>query len=896
MNRTAHYVASTHWDREWYEPFQGLRMRLVSMLDEVFETMERDPDFRAFVMDGQTIPALDYLEIRPEMEETVRRFVRERRFCLGPWYVLPDEWLVSGESLVRNLETGMERAVELGGSSSRAGFVCDMFGHTGQLPQIFAQMGIPVAFIWRGTHEREHHGLLRWKAPDGTVIPAYRFGPDGYCTYAFRVRRAMELDTQLEFEDAVGRLVTYTLSEAERTPEGPILLFDGGDHMEIEPRTSVLIACANERLAPHGIAIVHSDLDRYMDDLLRARPRIETTLCGELRETGRDPLSEDQQWLIPGVLSSRIHLKQMNTACEDELCLWAEPFTAFAARLGVEYPRGFLRAAWRHLLENHPHDSMCGCSPDQVHRDMLYRFDQSLGISGRLAGHALREITAASAPADFPEGALLIGVFNPTARELAEPVDLDIPLPADWPATFQEFLGYELKPSFRLRGPAGEEIPWQLDGQIAESHTFRRPRYKFPAEVIRRVARVTAPLRVPAFGYTTLTVEPEPGPIRHPGSLALSDNAIGNEYLRVEVAPNGTVTLADLRTGRRFERLLAFEERADIGDGWYHGLAVNDRVHTSAACGADVALVADGFGKATLRVALAMRVPEAFDFQRMVRSDATVPLPIVADITLRTGCPRVEVAVAVENTALDHRLRVLLPTGLSGDTYLSDAAFDVVERAVALAPDNALRRELDVETRPQATWTAFGDGDHGLAVVSRGLPESAVRATADRAIALTLLRGFRKAVFADDNPGGQVAGTHRFRFDIVPFSGPPPVGDLFILGQRVNGNVRTVVLTPRDLNEFPAGGRLPRVHSFFTVRGNVVVTSVRECEGRFCARFFNPGNGEETVVLRPAFDAGTPKCVTLGGGDDPVCRVDLMESIASVTVPPRRIATVMWGR
>src|SRR4029077_12572958 len=128
------------------------------------------------------------------------------------------------------------------------------------------------------------------------------------------------------------------------------------------------------------------------------------------------------QWLIPGVLSSRIHLKQRNAACEDELCLWAEPFSAFAARLGLEYPAGYLSEAWRHLLENHPHDSMCGCSVDQVHQDMLYRFDQSLGIASRLTKNALKTIALNAAPAKVADGALVLTVFNSTATPLDEAV------------------------------------------------------------------------------------------------------------------------------------------------------------------------------------------------------------------------------------------------------------------------------------------------------------------------------------------------------------------------------------------------------------------------------------------------------------------------------------------
>ncbi len=465
MTRTAYYVASTHWDREWYEPFQGFRMRLVSLIDELLETMENDAAYRTFVLDGQVIPFTDYLEIRPEMEGRLRDLASSGRIRLGPWYVMPDEWLVSGESLVRNLIHGMEMAVEYGAEPSRAGFLCDMFGHTGQMPQIFDQLGITGVLLWRGLNEREHGGLFNWKAPDGTVLPGYRFGRKGYCSYAIEVRGSRDIDEPFVFDTIAQRLVDFTRRQAERIPSGPLLLFDGGDHLEIEPRTGELIERANEELRGDGITIVHADLDAFLADLVNNRRTIERTVTGELRETGRDSLDTDEHWLIPGVLSSRIGLKQSNAACEDELLLWAEPFSAFVSgALGNDHPRGYLRTAWRHLLENHPHDSMCGCSVDQVHRDMLFRFDQSLGISSRVAGTALDALSRAAMPEDIPDGALSLTLFNPTARALDEPLDIDIPLPLDWPGVFREFFGYEDTFAFRLRTAEGDDIPWQLNG------------------------------------------------------------------------------------------------------------------------------------------------------------------------------------------------------------------------------------------------------------------------------------------------------------------------------------------------------------------------------------------------------------------------------------------------
>jgi alpha-mannosidase/mannosylglycerate hydrolase len=889
MTRIAHYVRSTHWDREWYEPFQGYRMRLVSMLDEVLDTLGKDAEFK-FNMDGQAIPVIDFLEIRPEKAQTLQRYVMEGRFKAGPWYVAPDEWLVCGESIVRNLEMGIETAAQWGAPASRAGFVCDQFGHIGQLPQIFDQFAIAAAFIWRGTTERDHHGHFLWQSPDGTVLPAYRFGPSGYCTLAYRVRDVLAPNKPLDVREAVSRLVDYTRFEAARSNLSPILLFDGGDHLEIEPRMSEIIAWANERLAAEGIHIVASDLDSYQAAMARERSHIKRTLIGELRETGREPQALDEVWLIPGCYSSRIHLKQRNAACEDELCLWAEPFCTFASEaLSREYPSSYLRLAWKHLLENHPHDSMCGCSIDQVHQDMIYRFDQSIGISARLTEQALRAITAAAAPKLDAAGSLVVGVFNATAEPIDEPVDLEIPLPTNWPTKFKEFFGFEEKFSFKIRGPGGEEIPYQLVHQRRDSNGFHVTRYKFPTAETRHVVSVTARLAVPPFGYVTLVVEPSEGPTRYAGSMATSHRTIENEFLQVAVNPNGTLALLDKRAGHAFDQLLTFEQRADIGDGWFHGVAVNDAIFNSSACCADVALIADGIDKATLRIDLTMNVPESFDFRAMARDARKAPLQIVSEVTLRRGIDRVEVKTTVHNTVLDHRLRVLFPTGLAGDSYWCDGAFDCLERPVALAADNAIHKELDIETRPQMTWTAFGDGRAGLAVVSRGLPESAVVNRPDRPIALTLLRAFRKAVFSDDNPGGQIQGDHLFRYDLIPFAGPVPVKKLFLLGQRVNAAVRQVTLHPADLASAPAS-RLPRSHAFGRVEGDVVVTSVRRHERGRRMRLFNPQSRPATVKLGPVKSVQSE---TLDGRDDAQTKIERHGNGFEAVIGAKTIATLV---
>ena len=277
----------------------------------------------------------------------------------------------------------------------------------------------------------------------------------------------------------------------------------------------------------------------------------------------------------------------------------------------------------------------------------------------------------------------------------------------------------------------------------------------------------------------------------------------------------------------------------------------------------------------------------------MQRSAETVPLRIVSDITLRRDVDRLEVTTTVENNAEDHRLRVLFPTGIEGDSYLCDSGFDVVERPVALASDNDIRRELDVETRPQGTWTAFGDGGRGLAVVSRELPESAVRDTADRAIALTLFRGFRRAVMANDNPGGQETGTLTFRYWIVPFEGAAPVERLFRFGQRILSPVRTAEAAPAGHEPPGDCTTLPPERSFLALEGNAVVTSVQRYGDGITVRFFNPHERTEQIKLVRPEPIKYVSCVTLDGRPDISTTVVTVDGgSVELHVPAKRIATI----
>jgi len=859
MLRRCHYVFSSHWDREWYQSFQDFRARLVQTLDDIFAGWRSGELAGPFVADGQSVVAEDYLEIRPERRAELAQRVAEGRLVLGPWYVMPDEFLVSGESLVRNLRLGRQVARSFGGRPSNAGFVCDIFGHNSQLPQILAGFGIRMAFLWRGTNPLGVRHFI-WRGADGTEMPAYRFGNFAYCDYAGYVRHAFDPD--YEFDQAGMRrdLQAFLAQEASHTEVAPVLLFDGGDHQGWDREAYAVLRA--EMAAPAGPhEIVHSDLDQYIAEAMADSAGISVRLTGELREPARPVIHRDLLWLAGGVTGSRVWLKQANAECENLLCHWAEPLAAFAhAALGREVPQGFLDVAWRWLLQNHPHDSIGGCSVDQVHEDMRYRFSQARQIAQGQAGAAARAL-AAAVEGDLADNELRVVVFNPLPRPVREPVELTLQIPAKWPA-FHEGFNAEPRPAFRIWAAADPahpaEVPYQRLAQEPPLSVMRTFAHRFPQAHEVRPVRVALHLELPPLGYTTLLVRSDPADVltRHPmvPALATSDHTIENAFLAVAVAANGTLVLTDKRSGQVYTGLLTFEDAADVGDGYAHGVAVNDQVFSTAAARCAVAVVHNGPLQATLRVRTELEAPARFRFDLMQRSPELVGLVIDSRVTLRRGSAHVEIETTVHNVVEDHRLRVLFPAGAAAQTYLADTPFDVFERPIALRADNHLYRELEVETKPQQSWSAVHDDRRGLAIVSTGLLESAVCDLPDRALALTLFRATRRAVGRPDEPGGQLQGALHFRYWIVPLTGAPDRCYLFDLAQRLAAGVWNVQLQPRDLALARQGNRrrLPGRASFLSVDAPAVVTSARFIDGGLEVRMFNPTDAAGRVNLAVA--------------------------------------------
>ncbi len=441
-----HLISHTHWDREWYQTFQQFRIRLVHLVDGLLDILDSDSQYLHFMLDGQTIVLEDYLQIRPEREGDLRRYIQNGRVLIGPWYILPDEFLVSPEATIRNLLEG-DRVAKKFGPKMMVGYIPDPFGHIGQMPQILRGFGIQTASLWRGVEDQPNE--FWWQSPDGSRV-LMGFLLQGYGNAAGILGKNLD-----GFVESV-RGIRDQL--AENSSGQDLLLMHGVDHQEANPDTAAAVAFSENRL--DGDVLIHSTLPDYFAGVMASLDLERLpVVTGELRSPKKAPM-------LPGVLSTRMWIKQRNRACETLLEKWAEPFSVWAdLYAGSIHPEGslcsvsrdaVLRQAWRLLMQCHPHDSICGCSIDAVHDEMRPRFDQVEQMGEEITRQSLArlvETVETRFPSTLAAGSVYaaITVFNPAAGPRSDAVSLRIEASAD---------GGE----FELVDETGTSVPFQTQG------------------------------------------------------------------------------------------------------------------------------------------------------------------------------------------------------------------------------------------------------------------------------------------------------------------------------------------------------------------------------------------------------------------------------------------------
>ena len=889
-----HVVSHTHWDREWYLTHEQFRLRLVALVDRLLDLLDAEPAYKYFHLDGQTIVLEDYLEMRPEQEGRLRAAIASGRVLIGPWYVMPDEFLVSGESLVRNLLRGHRISRDYG-TPMPVGYLPDLFGHVAQMPQIWRQIGLDNTILWRGFGGRDAE--YWWEAPDGSRVLMMHLPPEGYCNA-----------TRLVFdpEAMMARAAEKVAYERSRTRTGQALLMNGVDHVEPQAAIPSLV----ERLsAEPDQRARHSTLPAYVGAVRAAveasKPPLET-VAGELRG------GTEYANLLPGVLSARVYLKQQNAEVQSLLESYAEPLAVFAsiADPGYRYPAGELRYAWKTLLQNHPHDSICGCSIDAVHEENMTRFARASQVASAICDAALDAI-ADSVPAP-PAGCVRAVVVNTDAVERARVVEalVDLPIDSAEPWRTVDARALDRPVTFWPRGSTivgvrtadGTPVDFQiLDERDAVHHEMSR--YETPwALDVRRVRLAWWAPALPPCGYAVFDLSVGPAAAARRAPHAAGRLMVENERLVLAVNADGTFDVVDKQLGETHHRVGAIEDVGDVGDEYTYCPPLHDTRVTNADA-ADVRAIrgADGPLRATLRVEIDLLLPHSAESDRARRSTRTVPARVAIDATLDRGSPRVRFDVEVRSEASDHRLRIVFPTEAANiETARADTAFDVVSRPARVAVPATITNEAPVSAAPMLSVVDAGDDRGGAALITRGLMEYEV--LEDRcSVALTLIRAVGDLSRNDlatrpsghagppvATPGAQCHGAHRFAIAFEPHGPAPSAGALLSSARDENIPPRLVFARARR-------GDAPLTRSFLRIdrsAGHVVLSALKRAEDRagVVVRLFNPGSDEARATL--SLDAPVAAAFDTNLLEERQSPLSVEGHAVAVTLAPHRIRTI----
>ncbi|WP_239117284.1 glycoside hydrolase family 38 C-terminal domain-containing protein [Planotetraspora phitsanulokensis] len=887
-------VPHTHWDREWYLPFQRFRMGLVRMLDDVLSAMDEDPAYR-FTMDGQLAAVEDYLEIRPARRGDVARFVAEGRFAVGPWLILSDEFLCSGETLIRNLEYGMRGSAALGGAM-RVGYLPDQFGHCAQMPQILASAGLREACLWRGVPAHVDRDAFVWTGADGTAVTT-RYLPGGYGNAVALLSGPPE--------GLPDRVAAFASSMDGWRSGGPLLAMYGADH-----------SAPSREITRAGLRV--ATLGEFMDAAAGTHDGDLPRVTGELRSHARANI-------LPGVISARVGLKQAMARAERVLTRYAEPLSALWLSDRTASAR-LLDLAWRRVIACSGHDSVTGCGADDTAQQVAARIAEAEQI-----GQAVVDLVGSSLAASAGKNSVV--VVNPSPFERSGLVLADLPersavlVAADGRAAPVQRLEHAptlldetvMDDLARLLGRVHERelfgheiVSWALErpgeggGGVFTVTVSRHASGAYAYEDLRQailhagpgpwtvrtlaepVVTVAAHVTVPPLGRAVLTAR---GPVFGgpraglPGAVLDGEQdaaTLDNGLLRVQVAADGTLSLRSAE-GVEVHGVGRVAHGGDVGDTYNYAPPPLDRVR-DVPVHVSVEQVHAG------PLVSVLDVVRTYEWPADGHSTSQVTTDVRTRVELRAGEPYARCEVSFDVGCRDHRIRWHAPLPAAADESFAEGQLAVVRRGLTAEGGGG---EEPVPTFPAESFVAAG----GLAVLLDHVSEyelvgARVPQVAEE-LALTLVRSVgllsgNRNPHRDEPAGPQVAtpaaqcpGPFSTRFAVLPYSGTWHEAELPRLAEEFRHELLAVP------GSGPSAAASERRGLMITGDG-VMMAALRERDGWLEIRLVAEHPVATEAVIHGGF-TGARLADALGS---PAAPLDVAEGSVRLPLRPFEIATV----
>jgi mannosylglycerate hydrolase len=925
--KKVHIVTYTHWDREFRWEFERTRMRLVDMFDHLFEIMEKSPDYRSFLCDGQLTLIADYLEIRPEMEETVRKYVKEGRLEIGPWFTLADCAPIQGESVVRNIQYGTKKSKELGGLL-KCGYNVFSFGQIGQLPQIYADFDIDTIIFYKymDPKKSKYHEFI-WEAPDGTKAFASHLGPEARWNFFFaghipivydkdawhkdwqykwgelgKVFHTANPDDYGWFYDILDPETSFHpenlrkgMERALKTVEGTaapdcVLMFDGTDFTEPHPLTPEYIKALQKEYEGE-LEIVHSTLTDYLAELKAKLKEVKDLdlVKGPMRDGPVGSIHTDVFSTHPEVIIANSHT-------ENTVIRYAEPMSTIAWKFGLsKYPAKYLEKIWKLMFQSHAHDSMHGLGPATLVDGEMSRLEQAGIIAKGLERKGLENITKEIDTSKVSDTEYFLAVHNPSSFERSEIVEAYVDIPKD------VILKYIIIEDMNGNPVKVQEVERKENIRAGIYH----PRSRNMPYYATKVHLFFEADNIPALGFKTYKIkwaEKNIYPYPHEDWDApriLADNMLTganqaeNEYIKVKVNPDGTVNITDKKTGKEYKNLNYFTDMGDKGNMWTFDNIPCDNIITSIGEKARVSTTVNGPLCVKFKADLTMKLPQNYDFAKQLRSETLVDIPVSVEFTLKKGSRYLEVNTTIDNTAKDHYFKVCMPTGLDAEKTYAEGSFMVTEYPTKPSVDGEVRGN-ELARHPFQLWCDTIDKKNGFAILSDAAKDYEILENdEDCTIAMGLVRGTRLRIACDNRLWMEYHGDESaqdlqklsYRYAFMPHTDNWENAKLYNEGLAFNAPLKVCEFGKQE-------GIFGTEKSFVTIEGeNLILSSVTKSESDSTViRLYNPTEKEINGKITLGLDIKKATHIRLDGKE--VETLDVKDNTVSVKVGKGKIYTV----
>lgn len=748
----AHIVSHTHWDREWYKSYEHFRVRLSFFMDNLMRLMEENKDFKSFLFDAQSIILDDYLSIKPQNKERLEKLIRDGRIIIGPWYTQPDEFTPDAESLIRNLIIGI-RTAEKSGKCMKAGYLPDSFGHSSQLPQILLGFNIDNLIAMRGIPSYKiKSSEFKWKGLNGDSIIAVHL-KEGYFNACFLP------DDYNMADDRISKLVDK-LKKSSGTQN--IIIMNGIDHQWPQPMIPDYIQHLNQK--DKTTEYIHSSLEDFIADIRRSSTKL-PEFTGEL-------ITPENSRTHTSMASTRMYQKKENGKEENLIERYVEPICSLGWIFGAEYPSELIEMGWKYILQNQAHDSICGCCTDDVHKKIDERFASCKNINLTLLKTYSRAIAR-----NLSTDKLSLVVFNNAMTKGKQLVKAELILPFS---------------KFELLDQNGSIVKYQIDksekinsaelGIWASMSKLSSSLNKFEISFYTEFNN--------NFGFMLYEIKKadDNSEVKIADNIIIQEDnvCVENKFYKIKLYSNGVISIFDKENHVLYNRLNVLEDCGDAGDTYNYSPVNNDCIITSwDSENNKITLIEDGPLKTVYKINYDVLIPEKLSGGS--RSRKKIKIPVEMEINIYSEINRIDVKTTVENTAKDHRLRVLFNSNVKNNFSLAGTQFGVIKRNNK--SDDSIWLEKKWSERPlpiyhnQKFAAVTEDESCGIAVLNKDITEYEIYEDEKSTLALTLIRSVgsmgkrdlsirpgRASGMEMECPDAQCQGTCVSEYSIVPFN------------------------------------------------------------------------------------------------------------------------------